>query len=110
PSLLTCHDCGGNLFQLEKDNITRFRCHTGHAYSVNDLLLKQSSSVESALWIALRSLEERYSLIKKLNDQQVKRGYHTSSSSYAEKTAELRSQIEKLKEVLVKIHIGETDN
>lgn len=45
-----CPDCGGALWEIKRDGITRYRCHVGHSYSENDLLLRQASGLESTLW------------------------------------------------------------
>ncbi|RYD78304.1 MAG: chemotaxis protein CheB [Verrucomicrobiaceae bacterium] len=36
-SVLTCPDCGGVLWRLSNDGFPRFRCHTGHVYSPEQL-------------------------------------------------------------------------
>ena len=36
----------------------RFRCHTGHAYSIGSLELEMTNHIEASLWNAIRSLEE----------------------------------------------------
>ena len=40
-SIYTCPDCGGALWEIDNDGVTRFRCFTGHAYNEKDLLQKQ---------------------------------------------------------------------
>ena len=42
----------------------RFRCHTGHAYSVESLLAEMSEAVEETLWSSIRSLEENVLLLR----------------------------------------------
>jgi two-component system chemotaxis response regulator CheB len=37
-SPFTCPECHGVLTMLREDMITRFRCHTGHAFSAETLL------------------------------------------------------------------------
>ncbi len=54
---LTCPECGGALWAIQEAG-PRFRCHTGHAYSLATLADEQSMQVEAALWAALRRLEE----------------------------------------------------
>jgi two-component system, chemotaxis family, protein-glutamate methylesterase/glutaminase len=99
-SVFSCPDCGGVLFELNNDAIIRFKCHTGHCYSVNDLLLKQNKNLESSLWIALRSLEERKKLLSQLSEKNIQRGYHQSGSDYPEKISELQKHVDNLKGVL----------
>lgn len=65
-SPLTCPDCGGNLWRMGKEN--RFRCHVGHAYSLDSLMSEQDEKLEHALWAAIRSLEERRNTLERLAD------------------------------------------
>lgn len=53
----TCPECHGVLLQLKEGNLLRFRCYTGHAYSLNSLLVEVTQSVEDPLWSALRVIE-----------------------------------------------------
>jgi two-component system chemotaxis response regulator CheB len=66
PSPYTCPECNGVLMQLQEDGILRFRCHTGHAYSVGTLLAGISDSIEKTLWNAVRTLEENMLLLRHL--------------------------------------------
>lgn len=99
-SVFSCPDCGGVLFELKNDPITRYRCHTGHTFSVNDLLTKQNKKVESSLWVAMRSLEERKKLLSQLSEKSRQRGFQRSASDYEERINELQSHVDNLKSIL----------
>ena len=58
PSPYTCPECSGVLLQLKDGGIARFRCHTGHAFSIYSLLAALGDNVESELWRAARAIEE----------------------------------------------------
>jgi two-component system chemotaxis response regulator CheB len=58
PSSYACPECHGVLLQLKEGSRTRFRCHTGHAYSVASLLSAIGEGIEDSLWNAIRALEE----------------------------------------------------
>jgi two-component system chemotaxis response regulator CheB len=64
----TCPDCHGALTQLVEGNLIRYRCHTGHAYSVSALLSEVTESVESMLYQSMRGLEETKMLLIQLAD------------------------------------------
>lgn len=69
PSNLTCPECHGVLLGWKEDNRTRFRCHTGHAYSAETLLAEINEAVEDALWNSIRAMEEHAFLIRDLASQ-----------------------------------------
>lgn len=66
PSGLTCPECGGSLSQRDEGSLVRFACRTGHAYSPESLMQEQSKSLEQAMWSALRGLEERADLFRRM--------------------------------------------
>ncbi|OUJ72379.1 chemotaxis protein CheB [Hymenobacter crusticola] len=66
PTPLTCPDCHGALTQLIEGKLIRYRCHTGHAYTVSALLSEVTQSVESMLYQSMRGLEETKMLLQNL--------------------------------------------
>jgi two-component system chemotaxis response regulator CheB len=80
---LTCPECGGALWELDDTGAQRFRCHVGHAYSVQTLASEQSIRVEAALWAALRSLEENERLALRMASEAKRRGHQPLATSMA---------------------------
>jgi two-component system, chemotaxis family, protein-glutamate methylesterase/glutaminase len=67
PAPFGCPQCGGALFEIKDRSVEeRYRCRVGHAYSPRSLLDAQKTSLEDALWAAVRSLEEQADLCKRL--------------------------------------------
>lgn len=60
---LACPECGGVLWQVNGSRPCRFRCHTGHAFSLTTLDDCQASQADVALWAALRALHERHRVL-----------------------------------------------
>jgi two-component system chemotaxis response regulator CheB len=62
----SCPECGGVLWEIDEEGLLRFRCRVGHAFSPEGILAEQSQSAERALWMALKTLEERASLARRM--------------------------------------------
>lgn len=65
-SQYTCPDCHGVLVQIEEDSIVRFRCHTGHAFSLKTLVAQINEAIDIGLWDTLRAVEERVLLLRQM--------------------------------------------
>ncbi|HVE60703.1 MAG TPA: chemotaxis protein CheB [Chitinophagaceae bacterium] len=107
-SVFACPDCGGNLWTMKDEAVKRYRCHIGHAYTERDLVLKQTEVAGSTLWAALRMMEERKHLLKKMEGEYKKKGYKSLSANNAEKQVEMTHHIEKLKEILFDLQNQDT--
>ncbi|MGV0749458.1 chemotaxis protein CheB [Mycolicibacter minnesotensis] len=66
PSGYICPDCHGALVAVSEGN---YRCHVGHAWTGDALLQARDDEVGNALWIAVRSLQEKAKLSRRLADQ-----------------------------------------
>jgi two-component system, chemotaxis family, protein-glutamate methylesterase/glutaminase len=66
PSGYTCPDCNGSLMTVSDDN---YRCRVGHAWTADALLRARDDEVEGALWVALRSLQEKAKLSRRLAEK-----------------------------------------
>ena len=63
---LTCPECGGALWEHQEGGVVRYLCHVGHSYAPDSLDAAQSDALEMALWAAVRSLQERGDLFRRL--------------------------------------------
>jgi two-component system chemotaxis response regulator CheB len=97
---VACPDCGGTLWTVQGDVVKRYRCHVGHAYTEMDLLLRQSEGLEATLWIALRMMEERRSLFRKIAKAEKTKGLNRISAANFKRAEELEEHINKLKHLL----------
>jgi two-component system chemotaxis response regulator CheB len=85
PVPLTCPDCHGPLFSLSDGVLHRFRCLVGHAWSAEGLAAQHSAAVEGALWMALRSLEEKAELARAMATRARAAGHELTGRSFAER-------------------------
>ncbi len=69
PSTFSCPECGGVMWEIQDESMLRFRCRVGHALTADNMLQEQSDALETAMWIALKTLEENVSLSRRLAQQ-----------------------------------------
>jgi two-component system chemotaxis response regulator CheB len=65
PSALSCPDCHGVLSEVRGEQPLRFRCQIGHAYTA-DVLASRYEEVGEAMRVALRIMEERVTLVRRM--------------------------------------------
>src|SRR5215813_4889640 len=68
PSMFTCPECHGTLMRMRGERPSRFRCHTGHAFTADSLLAELTEATEESIWNAIRSLQESSMLMTHLAD------------------------------------------
>jgi two-component system chemotaxis response regulator CheB len=99
PSPYACPDCHGVLLELEEGDRFRFRCHIGHAYSVDSLLAAMNEAIERAMSTAVRSLEEgrllmdRMALVLDHRDERDAAARLRESSLRAKRKAEVMNEL-----------------
>jgi two-component system, chemotaxis family, protein-glutamate methylesterase/glutaminase len=80
---LTCPECNGAIWLDESQATPRFACRTGHAFGAESFAAAQTERVETALWTALRTLEERAALYRRMAARQRETGNARISERWA---------------------------
>jgi two-component system chemotaxis response regulator CheB len=100
PSGYICPDCSGTLYLVEDAALLRFRCRVGHAWGADNLLQQQGFSVESALWVALRTLEEKADLSRRLAERAAVEGRKLTRDKFMQAAEETLTSAQAIKHLL----------
>jgi two-component system chemotaxis response regulator CheB len=94
---IVCPICQGVLQEVQPGVFEHFRCHVGHAFSLQSLVREQSESLERALWAAVRALEESSALSGRLSASEKSE----LSQRFRETARTQREQAELIRQVLL---------
>jgi two-component system chemotaxis response regulator CheB len=103
---LTCPECGGALWERDEEGMVRFACRLGHAFAPDSLADEQARALEAALWGAMRSLEERADLLRRISrrrgaGESTSRRFEERARSAERHVSELRATLSGLSPVTV---------
>jgi two-component system chemotaxis response regulator CheB len=132
PSTFTCPECGGALWELngavggqadaapspgqelaaqapaaqqpvqQSAPRTRYRCHTGHSFTALALEQTQDRVVEDAVWAAIRALNEKEELARRLAAESGTRGLARAEADYEARATSAQRAATVLRETLVR--------
>ncbi len=100
PMTSTCPECGGVLQEHREAGIVRWRCPVGHQYSPESLADAQGEGVEAALWAAIRVLEEREALLRRMAEQVEAHGSVRSAASFRQRARQAAQQARAVRYVI----------
>jgi two-component system chemotaxis response regulator CheB len=98
---LSCPECGGPLWYVVEGDSSRFVCRIGHAYSEESLFDEHGRSLEVALWTALRALEERAALLRRMARRSEASGHPRSARAFIDRAAQLERDASVVREHIV---------
>jgi two-component system chemotaxis response regulator CheB len=109
PSGFSCPDCNGVLWEIRDGELVRYRCRVGHAWSAESLFGEQALQLDSALWMALRGLEEKAALARTMSERARERGNPLTASRFLDQEAEAARAAALIRSML-EAHVGTHDD
>ena len=90
-----CPECHGVMSTLKDGKRTRYRCHTGHAFSADSLMATITEKIEDSLYSAMRGVEESAMLLNHLGDHYAEANQPKIAAVYFQKAkeAEMRTKL-----------------
>jgi two-component system chemotaxis response regulator CheB len=112
PSVYTCPECHGTLWEVQNGKILRFECRVGHAYSQESMVEDQNESTERALWAALRALEESAQLSRRLVKRSEEMRQNLAVERFQARAKQAEAHIRALRRILghVEPQMGSPEN
>lgn len=99
-SVLGCPDCGGVMWEIDEGELIRFRCHVGHTYTAELMSVALDENLRRALASALRGLEERVMLARKLHRQAIERSHRLAAENWAQRATEFEREMDVIREAI----------
>jgi two-component system, chemotaxis family, protein-glutamate methylesterase/glutaminase len=96
----SCPECGGVLREIDDHGFLRYRCRVGHAYTARVLAAEQWIGIDTALWSAMRALEERAALDRRMAEHSASGRFGRAFRERAENTEQ---NVRTLREFLVQL-------
>jgi two-component system chemotaxis response regulator CheB len=100
-SQYTCPDCHGVLVHIKEGRIVRFRCHTGHAFSMKTLLEEVSEAIDNGLWDTIRAVEERILLLREMAEIAQEQGSNAEATACEGEAREAERRITAMREMVL---------
>ncbi len=99
-SKLACPECQGVLTLLKDGALSRYRCHTGHAFSPEALLEAISEKIENNLFAALRGVDEHVMLLNHMGDHFAEANHRKEAARYFRKAREAEQRVALIREAI----------
>jgi two-component system chemotaxis response regulator CheB len=101
-SVLTCPECHGLLWEIKDGSLVRYRCHVGHAFTLESLEAEQATELDRAMSSALRALSERIHVIHRLANEARQMQHERMARRWESRAQEYEQQAEVIRAALVK--------
>lgn len=82
-SPLTCPECDGSMQEIREDGLVRYRCHTGHAFTLETLRLAAGEAWERTLYGAMRAQQQQAMVARRIAEEARRQGNERSAAEFA---------------------------
>lgn len=97
----TCPDCNGAIWQIGDEEPLKLRCHVGHSFTGEVFSAEQSHNIESALWSAIRIMEEKVTFSRQLAERKRKQNLSKAADAYEKEANALDNEVIKVRDLIV---------
>src|SRR5579885_104823 len=102
-SALACPDCHGAMSEIDEGELVRYRCHVGHTYTAELLSVALDEHLRRAISSALRALEERRTLTRRLQAQAEQSHQPRIAASWAARAEEIERELGVIRDSIARL-------
>ena len=102
---LRCSECGGPLWQVKDDKMTRFRCFVGHSFTARSLATELTDGVEKSMWVSVQMLYERAHMLERLAASDTQKHREQDAASFRDKAVATREQADRMRRFLLSVNL-----
>lgn len=97
----SCPDCSGAIWQIGDEEPLKLRCHVGHSFTGEVFSAEQSHKIESALWSAIRVMEEKVTFSRQLAVRKRAQDLPAEAKAYESEAELLDQEVTKVRDLIV---------
>lgn len=102
-SVLACPDCHGVMWEIDEGDLVRYRCHVGHTYTAELMDVAVDENLRRALASAVRALEEKVALARKLRKQAIDSGHIHVQDTWGERVREYQRELDVVRDAMLRM-------
>ncbi|MEO6260075.1 MAG: chemotaxis protein CheB [Thermoanaerobaculia bacterium] len=97
----TCPDCNGSIWQIGDEEPLKLRCHVGHSFTGEVFSSEQTRNIESALWSAVRIMEEKVTFSRQLAQRKRDENLLEEAEAYENEAKTIDKEVTKVRDLIV---------
>jgi two-component system chemotaxis response regulator CheB len=82
------------MWEIDEGDLIRYRCHVGHTYTAELMSVALDENLRRALGSALRALEERRQLARKLEEQAERNDQPMLAATWSRRAREFEEELD----------------
>lgn len=98
----TCPDCNGAIWQIGEGEPLKLRCHVGHSFTGGVFAKEQRRHIETALWSAVRIMEEAVTFSRALGERQREQDLSDEATARDREADELDDILGQVRDLIVR--------
>jgi two-component system chemotaxis response regulator CheB len=84
-SPLTCPECDGSMQEIRENGFVRYRCHTGHGFTLETLRLAAGEAGERVLYGAMRAQQQQAMVCRRMAKEAQEQGNKQTAEEFERK-------------------------